>query len=89
MDWALARGARFVDALKLCGGAGGSSSSSSGGGRPAFEGSLVRALRRVDELLRQLGSAAEVLGDAGLAALAKAAGDKVRRGVPFAPSLYL
>ena len=53
------------------------------------EDNLVRALRRVDELLRQLGSAAEVLGDAGLAALAKAAGDKVRRGVPFAPSLYL
>ena len=37
----------------------------------------MRALRRVDELLRQLGSAAEVLGDAALAALAKAAGDKV------------
>lgn len=79
---AWARGARFVDALRLCGG--GASSS-----RPAFEGSLVRALRRVDELLRQLGSAAEVFGDENLAALAKAAGDKVRRGVPFAPSLYL
>jgi ATP-dependent RNA helicase DOB1 len=80
---AWARGARFVDALRLCGGSGSSSN------RPAFEGSLVRALRRVDELLRQLGSAAEVLGDETLVALAKVAGDKVRRGVPFAPSLYL
>jgi len=69
-----ARGARFVDALKAC---------------DAFEGSLVRVLRRVEELLRQLGAAAGVLGDAALARAAADAGAKIKRGVPFAPSLYL
>jgi ATP-dependent RNA helicase DOB1 len=72
---AWARGARFTDALKA--------------GDGLFEGSLVRVLRRVEELARQLGAAAAVVGDVGLADAAAAAGAKIKRGVPFAPSLYL
>lgn len=49
----------------------------------------MRVLRRVEELLRQLGAAAGVLGDAALARAAADAGAKIKRGVPFAPSLYL
>lgn len=74
---AWARGARFVDALKAADVPG------------AFEGGLVRVLRRVEELARQLAAGADAVGDAALGDLARAAGAKVRRGVAFAPSLYL
>jgi len=74
---AWARGARFADALKAADVPG------------AFEGGLVRVLRRVEELARQLAAGADAAGDAALGDLARAAGTKVRRGVAFAPSLYL
>ena len=74
---AWARGARFADALKAADTPG------------AFEGGLVRVLRRVEELARQLAAGADAVGDAALGDLARAAGAKVRRGVAFAPSLYL
>ena len=69
-----ARGGRFADCVKA---------------GPAMDGALARVLRRVDELARQLASAAEVVGDGDLAAVAEAASAKVKRGIPFAPSLYL
>ena len=54
-----------------------------------FEGSLIRAMRRLDELLAQLESAAQVVGDARLAASFKAASAAIRRDIVFAASLYV
>jgi ATP-dependent RNA helicase DOB1 len=73
---AWADGATFSHALSLA-------------GRGTYEGSLVRALRRLDELLRQLGGAARAVGDAALAERFDAAAARIRRDVVFAPSLFL
>ena len=54
-----------------------------------FEGSLIRAIRRLDEVLGQLGGAAEAVGDAGLAARFADASKAIRRGIVFAASLYI
>jgi ATP-dependent RNA helicase DOB1 len=54
-----------------------------------FEGSLIRAIRRLDEVLGQLGGAAEAVGDAGLAARFADASGAIRRGIVFAASLYI
>ena len=54
-----------------------------------FEGSIVRAMRRLDELLQQMAQAAEAVGDAALGAKFTAASESIRRGVVFSNSLYL
>lgn len=54
-----------------------------------FEGSLVRAIRRVEEILRQFELAAKALGDTALSETFAAASSSIRREVPFAPSLFL
>ncbi|KAL1527299.1 hypothetical protein AB1Y20_015971 [Prymnesium parvum] len=54
-----------------------------------FEGSLVWHLRQLDELLKQLAQAAEVLGDLGLKRQLEACEVAIHRGIPFANSLYL
>ena len=54
-----------------------------------FEGSLIRAIRRLDELLAQLASAARVVGDARLAGAFEAASAAIRRDIVFAASLYV
>ncbi|PNH06706.1 Superkiller viralicidic activity 2-like 2, partial [Tetrabaena socialis] len=54
-----------------------------------FEGSLVRATRRLDELLGQLGNAAAAVGDHELAAKIRAAAETIRRDIMFAASLYI
>ena len=54
-----------------------------------FEGSLVRAVRRLDEVLAQLAAAATAVGDEGLAARFRGASESVRRGIVFAASLYV
>jgi len=53
-----------------------------------FEGSIIRNLRRLEELLRQLGSASAAIGNAELKKLFEGGADKIRRGVVFAASLY-
>ncbi|KXZ46673.1 hypothetical protein GPECTOR_41g637 [Gonium pectorale] len=53
-----------------------------------FEGSLVRATRRLDELMGQLAAAAAV-GDLELAAKIRAAAETIRRDIMFAASLYI
>ena len=52
-----------------------------------LQGSVVRAIRRLEELLRQLAGALRTVGDAELADHVEVAIAKIRRGVPFAPSL--
>ncbi|KXZ46677.1 hypothetical protein GPECTOR_41g641 [Gonium pectorale] len=54
-----------------------------------FEGSLVRATRRLDELMGQLAAAAAAVGDLELAAKIRAAAETIRRDIMFAASLYI
>jgi ATP-dependent RNA helicase DOB1 len=54
-----------------------------------FEGSVIRAVRRLDELLAQLAAAARVVGDARLASAFEAASAAIRRDIVFAASLYV
>lgn len=54
-----------------------------------FEGSFVRAVRRLEELLRQLREALLTIGEVDLAGKFEAAGTRVKRDIVFAASLYL
>ena len=54
-----------------------------------FEGSIVRVIRRLEELLRQLATAATAIGNNELKKLFEDGATKIRRGVVFAASLYL
>ncbi|GAB4818279.1 hypothetical protein N2152v2_005325 [Parachlorella kessleri] len=67
-------GAKFADVLKASG---------------VFEGSLVRAIRRLEELLRQLAGALKSVGDLDLATKFDEAIAKIKRDIIFAASLYL
>lgn len=46
-------------------------------------------MRRLDELMQQLQTAAGVVGDAVLAEKFAASRDTIRRGIVFAASLYI
>ena len=54
-----------------------------------FEGSIIRALRRLDELLRQLAQAARSIGNSELETKFNEGMSKIRRDIVFANSLYL
>ncbi|KAK9803050.1 hypothetical protein WJX73_001880 [Symbiochloris irregularis] len=54
-----------------------------------FEGAIVRAVRRVEELLRQLVSGARVIGNTEMAQQFEACSEKIKRDIIFAASLYL
>lgn len=54
-----------------------------------FEGSIIRATRRLDELINELAAAATVIGDVGLEEKFRAAGATIRRDIMFAASLYI
>ncbi|KAL2630865.1 hypothetical protein R1flu_015551 [Riccia fluitans] len=54
-----------------------------------FEGSIIRAARRLDEFLNQLRGAAQAIGDADLEKKFAAGSESIRRGIVFANSLYL
>ncbi|KAL6759568.1 HUA enhancer 2 [Haematococcus lacustris] len=54
-----------------------------------YEGSIIRATRRLDELLQQLAQAAKVVGDTDLAAHIEKANNTIRRDIIFAASLYI
>ena len=72
--FAWAKGAKFIDICRLT---------------DIFEGSIIRTLKRLEELLRQLSSAAGAIGNAELKTKFEDGADKIRRGVVFAASLYL
>lgn len=55
----------------------------------AFEGSIIRATRRLDELMSQLQVACTVLGDLEQAKLFEQSVLSIRRGVMFAASLFV
>ncbi|CAN4108204.1 unnamed protein product [Withania somnifera] len=56
---------------------------------PVFEGSLIRAIRRLEEVLQQLIQAAKSIGDIELEAKFEEAVAKIKRDIVFAASLYL
>lgn len=54
-----------------------------------YEGSLIRLFRRLEELLRQVGQAAKVMGNEELLQKFETALTKIRRDIVAAQSLYL
>lgn len=54
-----------------------------------FEGSIVRTIRRLEELMRQLASASKSIGNTELENKFADAINAVKRDIIFAPSLYL
>jgi len=72
--YAWSTGAKFIDICKLT---------------EVFEGSIIRTIRREEELLRQLASASLAIGNEELKTKFEEGADKIRRGVVFAASLYL
>ena len=54
-----------------------------------FEGSIIRSMRRLEELLRQLCSAANSIGNTELEAKFMTGIEKIKRDIVFSASLYL
>ena len=54
-----------------------------------YEGSIIRATRRLDELMQQLTAAAKVVGDEALAGRIEESNLTIRRDIIFAASLYI
>ncbi|KAK9129473.1 hypothetical protein Sjap_009960 [Stephania japonica] len=54
-----------------------------------FEGSLIRAIRRLEEILQQLIQAAKSIGETQLESKFEDAVSKIKRDIVFAASLYL
>jgi ATP-dependent RNA helicase DOB1 len=55
----------------------------------ALQGSIVRAIRRLEELLRQLAAALRVVGDLELAEKFDGAIARIKRDIVFSASLFL
>ena len=54
-----------------------------------YEGSIIRATRRLDELMQELAHAAKVVGDVELASHIEESNKTIRRDIMFAASLYI
>ncbi|KAI3836724.1 hypothetical protein MKX03_007370 [Papaver bracteatum] len=72
--YAWAKGSKFCEIMEIS---------------QVFEGSLIRAIRRLEEVLQQLTEAAKSLGDTQLEAKFQEAVAKIKRDIVFAASLYL
>jgi ATP-dependent RNA helicase DOB1 len=72
--YAWVKGARFVDIAAMT---------------KEFEGTVIRVIRRLEELTRQLADAAKAIGEEALETKFKEASTKIRRDIIFAASLYL
>lgn len=72
--YAWVKGMKFIEVMKLT---------------DIFEGSIIRALRSLEELLRQLGNAAHATGSMQLKEKFEDGASKIRRDIVFAASLYL
>lgn len=55
---------------------------------PVFEGSLIRAIRRLEEVLQQLIQAAKSIGENELETKFEDVVSKIKRDIVFAASLY-
>ena len=56
---------------------------------PVFEGSIIRVMRRLEELLRQMILAAKAIGNNELEKKFSEASTAIKRDIVFAASLYL
>ncbi|XP_026425466.1 DExH-box ATP-dependent RNA helicase DExH9-like [Papaver somniferum] len=72
--YAWAKGAKFYEIMEIT---------------QVFEGSLIRAIRRLEEVLQQLTEAAKSIGETQLEAKFQEAVAKIKRDIVFAASLYL
>ncbi|RKP09548.1 rRNA-processing arch domain-containing protein [Thamnocephalis sphaerospora] len=72
--YAWCNGAKFSQVIKLS---------------DVFEGSLIRAFRRLEELLRQMSAAAKAIGNTELEVKFAEGINKIKRDIVFAASLYL
>jgi ATP-dependent RNA helicase DOB1 len=72
--FAWCKGAKFVDVQKLTG---------------TFEGTTIRTLRRLEELVRQLSNAAKAIGNHELHAKFERGSELLKRDIVFCSSLYL
>lgn len=67
-------GYKFVDMMENC---------------DLYEGSIVRVIRRLDELVRELAGAAKTIGNVELEKKLSEGRERLKRGIIFAASLYL
>eukprot|EP00547_Thalassionema_nitzschioides_P008956 CAMPEP_0194227698 /NCGR_PEP_ID=MMETSP0156-20130528/42992_1 /TAXON_ID=33649 /ORGANISM="Thalassionema nitzschioides, Strain L26-B" /LENGTH=1107 /DNA_ID=CAMNT_0038960191 /DNA_START=38 /DNA_END=3361 /DNA_ORIENTATION=- len=72
--FAWSKGAKFVDVQKLT---------------DTFEGSTIRTLRRLEELVRQIANASKAIGNAELQAKMEKGSELLKRDIVFCSSLYL
>ncbi|KAJ8755659.1 hypothetical protein K2173_022254 [Erythroxylum novogranatense] len=72
--YAWAKGSKFYEIMEIT---------------QVFEGSLIRAIRRLEEVLQQLIQAAKSIGETELEAKFEEAVSKIKRDIVFAASLYL
>jgi ATP-dependent RNA helicase DOB1 len=72
--FAWCKGAKFVQVQELTG---------------SFEGTTIRTLRRLDELMRQITVAAKAIGNIELEKKFQKGSELIRRDVVFCASLYL
>lgn len=72
--FAWCKGAKFIDVQKLTG---------------TFEGTTIRTLRRLEELVRQLSSAAKAIGNHELQTKFERGSELLKRDIVFCSSLYL
>lgn len=72
--YAWAKGSKFYEIMEIT---------------QVFEGSLIRAIRRLEEVLQQLILAAKSIGETELEAKFEDAVSKIKRDIVFAASLYL
>jgi superfamily II RNA helicase len=72
--FAWCKGVKFVEVQKLTG---------------SFEGTTIRTLRRLEELVRQIASAAKAIGDRELEEKFEEGSKLLKRDIVFCSSLYL
>jgi ATP-dependent RNA helicase DOB1 len=74
VTYAWCRGAKFAEVCHMT---------------DVFEGSIIRCMRRLEELLRQLCSASKSIGNSDLENKFAEGINKIKRDIVFAASLYL
>ena len=72
--FAWVKGLKFIEVQKLTG---------------SFEGTTIRTLRRLEELVRQITTAARAIGDRELEAKFEEGSKLIKRDIVFCSSLYL
>jgi len=72
--FAWCKGAKFIEVQKLTG---------------SFEGTTIRTLRRLEELVRQISAAAKAIGNQELQAKFEKGDELLKRDIVFCSSLYL